>query len=95
MYPQKILIELKVLVLFIMNTYVTQWFSIKRIHSMIHTVKHMLKSIITLHYLLKILQVVLDSIMERQAFFSHTRNLLLAMMTHEIEHIREVRFSQI
>ncbi len=82
--------ELKVLVNFIMKSYMPVWFEIKVSKTFTDGPIHLYRSIETSRYLSDNLKQVVDPVIERNAFFAHNENLLFAMIFDKRAHIREL-----
>ncbi|GBM03036.1 hypothetical protein AVEN_14548-1 [Araneus ventricosus] len=57
--------------------------------------KHIFQAIQTSRYLSDELLQVVNPVIQRNAFFEHTENVLLAMLVNEREHIRELGYTRI
>ncbi|GBM81797.1 hypothetical protein AVEN_145963-1 [Araneus ventricosus] len=71
------------------------WFAIKKSKYFTDGPKHVFQAIQTLRYLSEELIQVVDPVIQRNAFFAHTENGLLAMLVDEREHIRELGYRRI
>lgn len=76
--------ELIQVVKFILACYIPVWFAIKKNSSFIDGPKHVFKAIETSRYLPENLLQIIDPVIERNAFFVHPENLLLAMIMDEV-----------
>lgn len=87
--------ELKTIVTFIVTVYAPVWFEIKNAPSCKDGARHVHSTILKSRYLTNDLKKVVDPVIQRNAFFSHPENLLLAMITDERPHIRELALRRI
>lgn len=87
--------NLKEIVGFILKSYMPMWFSIKKSKYFIDGPRHVFQVIQTSRYLPGELLQVVDPVIERNAFFAHPENILLAMIVDEREHIRELGYRRI
>ncbi|GBL76682.1 hypothetical protein AVEN_53380-1 [Araneus ventricosus] len=87
--------NLKEIVSFILKSYIPVWFAIKKGKYFTDGPKHVFQAIQTSWYLFDELLQVFDPVMQRNAFFEHTENVLLVMLIDEREHIRELDYRRI
>ena len=87
--------ELVKLVTFIVTVYAPMWFEIKQAWSCKDGARHVYNTIAKSRYLGDDLQKVVDPVIQRNAFFSHPENLLLAMLTDEKPAMRELAMRRI
>lgn len=87
--------ELKILTNYIVNTYAPVWFDIKRYPTVKDGPKHILKVIQTTRHLPENIKQVIDPVIQRNGFFCHPENMLLAMIVDERQHIRELGYRRI
>ncbi|GBN88697.1 hypothetical protein AVEN_19754-1 [Araneus ventricosus] len=87
--------NLKEIVGFILKSCMPLWFSIKKSKYFIDGPKHVFQAIQTTRYLSYELLQVVDPVMQRNAFFAHPENVLLAMLVDEREYIRELGYRRI
>lgn len=87
--------ELKMLVSFILKSYMPVWFKIKKSKYLTDGPGHIFEVIKSTRFLPEKLLRVIDPVIERNAFFAHPENLLLRMMVDERKHIRELGFRKI
>lgn len=87
--------NLKQIVVFILKSYMPVWFTIKKSKYFTDGPKHVFLAIQTSRYLPDDLLKVVNAVIERNAFFAHPENLLLAMIVDEREHIRELGYRRI
>ncbi|GBM65765.1 hypothetical protein AVEN_107248-1 [Araneus ventricosus] len=66
------------------------WFAIKKSKYFTDGPKYVFQAIQTSRYLSDELLQVVDPVIQRNAFFEHTENVLLAMLVNEREHIRDL-----
>jgi hypothetical protein len=90
--PSQKLIDL---VTFIMLVYVPMWFLIKSKPSCKDGARHMHEMIRKSRYLSHELKEIVDPVLKRNAFFAHPENMLLAMITDDRPHIRELGLRRI
>ncbi|GBP06283.1 Protein asteroid homolog 1 [Eumeta japonica] len=70
--------------------YTPVWFQIKTHSSCKDGSRHLWKLIESSRFLSSELKAVIDPVIQRNAYFAHPENLLLAMLTDEEKHIREL-----
>lgn len=87
--------NLKMLVNYILNTYAPVWFNIKMNHSVKYGPKHVFDVIKTTRYLPKKIKAIIDPVIQRNAYFCHPENMLLAMIADERKEIRELGYKRI
>ncbi|GBL98512.1 hypothetical protein AVEN_111632-1 [Araneus ventricosus] len=75
---------------FILKSYMPVWFAMKNSKYFTDGPKHVFQAIQTSRYLSDELLQVIDPVIQRNAFFAHTENVLLAMLVDEREHIWEI-----
>lgn len=78
-----------------MKTYAPVWFDIKKNYTVKDGPKHILKVVKTTRYLPDNIKVILDPVVQRNAFFCHPENMMLAMIMDERPHIREIGYRRI
>ncbi|GBM41753.1 hypothetical protein AVEN_173147-1 [Araneus ventricosus] len=71
------------------------WFAVKNSKYFTDGPKHVFQAIRTSRYLSDELHQVIDPVLQRNAFFPHTKTLLLAMLVDEREHIRDLGYRRI
>ncbi|GBN88007.1 hypothetical protein AVEN_218479-1 [Araneus ventricosus] len=71
------------------------WFAMKKSKYFTDGLKHVFQAIQTSLYLSDELLQVVDPVIQRNAFFEHTENILLTMLVNEREHIRELGYRKI
>ncbi|GBL98600.1 hypothetical protein AVEN_19667-1 [Araneus ventricosus] len=82
--------NLKEIVGFILKPYTPVWFEIKKSKYFTDGSKYVFQAIQSSRYLSDELLQVVDPVMQRNAFFEHPENVLLAMLVDDREHIREL-----
>lgn len=87
--------EVKQLIHFILKCYMPLWFKIKTSKKFTDGPKIVFETIRTSRYLSQNLLQVIDPVIERNAFFAHPENLLLAMIVDESRYIRELGLRRI
>ena len=87
--------ELKILASYIVKTYAPVWFDVKRYHSVKYGPKHIFKVVKTTRHFPDNIKKVIDPVIQRNAFFCHPENMLLAMIVDERRHIRELGYKKI
>ncbi|CAH2109254.1 unnamed protein product [Euphydryas editha] len=81
--------NLKSLATFIIRVYFPIWFSIKLHSSCSYGSKHLFNVIFRSRYLEQRLKKIIDIVIQRNAYFAHPENILLAMLGDERQMIRE------
>lgn len=87
--------NLRELVVFIMKVYAPTWFDIKMKPSCKHGPIHVFNMIKRSLYLRQELKDIVLKTIQRNAFFAHPENLLLAMLQDEHPHIKELALRRI
>ncbi|CAH0555113.1 unnamed protein product [Brassicogethes aeneus] len=87
--------SLEVLVKFVMKVYVPMWFRIKAKPACVYGAKHLFDTIQLSRYLPQDLKDVIDSVIQRNGYFGHPENMLLAMLADTNKTMRELAFRQI
>jgi hypothetical protein len=87
--------NLQILTNFVMKVYAPSWFAIKMKPSCTEGARHLFKTVCMSRYLPEELKVVIDPVIQRNAYFGHPENILLAMLTDERKHIRELGLRRI
>lgn len=80
---------------YIVKVYAPVWFSIKTRPNYMDGSRHLFKLIELTRYLSTTLKAVIDPVIQRNSYFAHPENLLLAMMTDSQPCIRELALSRI
>ncbi|GBN18978.1 hypothetical protein AVEN_86935-1 [Araneus ventricosus] len=87
--------KLKEIVGFILKSYMPVWHAVKKSNYFTEGPKHVFQAIQTSRYLSDESLQVLDPVIQRNAFYEHTENVLLAMFDNEREHVRELGYRRI
>lgn len=87
--------NLRILVTFILTVYAPMWFKIKVEPFCIYGAKHLFETVKLSRYLPVNLKSVIDPVIQRNAFFAHSENVLLAMLADYREHVRELALRRI
>lgn len=80
---------------FIVKTYAPVWFDIKKYKTVKDGPKHILKVIQTTRHLPEDLKNIIDPVIQRNAFFCHPENMMLAMIMDDRQHMRELGYRRI
>lgn len=87
--------ELKTLTTYILKVYAPLWFSIKVHSSCKDGAQHLWKTVKLSRYLSEDLKNIIDPVIQRNGYFAHPENILLAMISDERQHIRELGIRRI
>jgi len=87
--------NLLILAEFVVKVYAPMWFIIKSGHSCTEGARHIWKMAHLSRYLSDDLKAVVYPVIQRNGFFAHPENMLLAMLADEREHIRELAVRRI
>jgi hypothetical protein len=87
--------QLETLSTYIVRVYVPMWFCIKYKPSCKDGARHLWQTIHLSRYLPDKLKQIVDPVLQRNGFFGHPENLLLAMITDERKHVRELGLRRI
>lgn len=87
--------NLKVLATFIMRVYAPSWFSIKARPSCVKGAIHLHEMIQRSRYLPSNIKNIIDPVLQRNAYFGHCENLLLAMLFDSHQYVRELGLRRI
>lgn len=87
--------ELKTLANYIVKTYAPVWFDIKKNWTVKDGPKHILKVVKTTRYLPDNIKKIIDPVIQRNAFFCHPENMMLAMIMDKSPSIRELGYRRI
>lgn len=87
--------NVKTLVRFIIRVYAPTWFAIKTQPSCKYGAKHLHGMMVRTRYLSSSQKKVVDPVIQRNGFCGHPENVLLAMITDERPHIRELGLRRI
>ncbi len=71
------------------------WFHIKVNHSCLDGPLNLFKTVVLSRYLPKNLKEIVDPVIQRNGFFGHPENVLLAMVADERKEIRELAYNRI
>lgn len=88
-------IELQTLANYIVKTYAPVWFDIKKNWTVKDGPKHILKVVKTTRYLPESIKNIIDPVIQRNAFFCHPENIMLAMIMDKNPQIRELGYRRI
>lgn len=83
------------IVTFILKSYMPMWFTIKLSKSFTDGPKHVFQTIQTTRYLPEEVLQVINPVIQRNAYFAHPENLLLAMVIDKRNHIRELGYRRL
>jgi hypothetical protein len=75
---------------FVLKVYAPLWFAIKSKPSCIDGARHLWMLVNKSRYLREDLKSIVDPVIQRNAYYAHPENLLLALITDERQHIREL-----
>lgn len=75
---------------FVVKVYAPSWFLIKSKPSCKDGTHHLFNIIVASRYLPETLKKIIDPVIQRNGYFAHPENILLAMITDERKHIREL-----
>jgi hypothetical protein len=87
--------NLKTLATFVLKVYGRMWFEIKCNSSCTKGAKHLWSTINYSRYLSNDLKRVIDPVIQRNGYYGHPENLLIAMLADEKKIIRELAFRRI
>ena len=87
--------NLKLLAEFVMKIYVPAWFWSKSQSSCVFGPINFFKMIQFSRYLSPNHRKIVDDVLQRNAFWAHSENVLLAMLYDENKHIRELAYRKI
>lgn len=82
-------VELVTLVEFVMKVYVPMWFTIKKEPSCTNGSRHMMKQITLSSYLPTKYKVMVQQVIQQNAYFLHPENILICMVTDNDPEIRK------
>ena len=80
---------------FILKVYAPVWFTVKLNSSCKDGARNVYKTVQSSRYLSDTMKQIIDPVISRNAFFCHPENLLLAMITDDRKHIRELGLRRI
>lgn len=84
-----------ILATYVMRVYGPMWFIIKCNPSCINGAKHLWKTISLSRYLSINLREIIDKVIQRNGYFGHPENLLLAMLGDDREFVRDLAYRRI
>lgn len=87
--------NLKKLVEFVIKVYAPMWFTIKSKPSCKDGSRHLWMQMKRSRYLPDEMKAVVDPVIQRNGYFGHPENILLAMLTDEKQHIRQLGLRRI
>ena len=87
--------NLQTLVLYVMKVYAPIWFHVKTKPLCSDGARHLWRLIKYTRYLSPELREIVDPVIQRNGFFGHSENILLAMITDSRKHIRELAHRRI
>jgi len=87
--------NLVILASFIIKVYAPMWFSIKTKPLCIFGAKHLHKTIMLSRYLPNSLKAVIDPVIQRNGFFGHPENILIAMLADDRQDINVLALRRI
>ena len=87
--------DLKEMVNYIMKVYVPTWFRIKRFKNCFDGIKHVYFLNTSARYLKPALQTVIYKTVQKNAYFAHSENILIAMLHDSDENIRKLAVEKI
>jgi len=88
-------VELQTLAMYVVKVYAPMWFLIKMQSSCKDGARHLWRTIKLSRYLSDELKAVIDPVIQRNAYFCHPANLLLAMLTDDRKEIRKLGMRRI
>lgn len=86
---------LKIVAEFIMKVYAPMWFTIKSKPSCKDGAKHLWLTIHKSRYLSEPMRAIVDRVIQHNSYFAHPENLILAMLTDDRQHVRELGLRRI
>lgn len=87
--------NLLLLVNFILRVYAPMWFTIKTRPLCIYGAKHLHQTIRLSRYLPDQLKAIIDPVIQRNGFFGHAENILIAMLADESDTVRVLALRRI
>lgn len=91
-YPDE---KLVVLATYVMRVYGPMWFIIKCNPSCINGAKHLWQTISLSRYLNTDLKEIIDKVIQRNGYFGHPENILIAMLGDDRESVRDLAYRRI
>lgn len=85
----------KLLVEYVMKVYVKSWFEIKKIPEATHGARHLQGMIKKSSFLPEEFKLIVHEVIQRNSYFAHSENVLLAMLFDERSHVRELGLRRI
>ena len=86
---------LQILVTYVIKVYAPMWFHIKPKPLCSDGARHIWRLIKYSRYLTPELREIVDPVIQRNGYFGHSENILLAMVTEDRQHIRELAHRRI
>lgn len=87
--------NLRILVTYIVKVYAPVWFIIKCHSHCKNGAKNLFELVRRSRYLSEDLRAVIDPVIQRNAYFGHPENIILAMLCDDRQHIRELALRRI
>nr|CAH7763285.1 unnamed protein product [Callosobruchus chinensis] len=87
--------NLVILVNFVIKVYAPMWFSIKMHPSCKDGARHVFETIKLTRYLDDNFRKIIDSVIQRNAYFAHPENISLSMISDDRKHVRELGLRRI
>lgn len=87
--------KLVILATYVMRVYGPMWFKIKCNPSCINGAKHLWETISLSRYLNADFKTIIDKVIQRNGYFGHPENLLIAMLADDREIIRDLAYRRI
>lgn len=87
--------DLKLLVEFVIKVYVPSWFQIKKIPGVTYGARHLHEMIKKSSFLPEQYKSIVHKVIQRNSYFAHSENILLAMLADERRYIRELSLRRI
>jgi hypothetical protein len=88
-------VSLIVLATYVINVYAPVWFNIKSKSSCSEGTRHLWNMIKLSRYLAPEYRSIVDSTIQRNGYFGHSENIILAMLTDDREMIRQLAYRRI
>lgn len=83
------------IVQYVMHVYVPMWFEIKRNSSSTFGARHLFQTIQKTQSLCEEVQTIVRPVIQRNGYFAHPENILLAMIADDRSHVRELAWRRI
>ncbi|KAK0040162.1 hypothetical protein Bpfe_030409 [Biomphalaria pfeifferi] len=87
--------SLQMLATYIMQVYTPVWFAIKSKPSCVDGTKHIWLTVHLSRSLPTEVKNIIDPVIQRNAYFAHPENLLIAMVTDDRDHIKQLGLRRI